>query len=262
MDIIVCAKQVIDPEAPSADLKVDPATNKIVPSLGVACVINPYDEQALEAALRLKDAHGGTITVLSLGDNLLGDVMKKALAMGADELVFIEDEALAEGDSWSTASTLAAAIKKIGRYDLVVCGRQSSDTDAGQVGSGIAELLGLPSVTVARKIDIAGGTATVARVLDDGFEVVEVPLPAVITVSNELGEPRYPTVKGILAAKKKAPVVWKRADLPAGDGLVRRTSLVKLFQPSRQVTCVMVEGETPEEVGAGLAVKLREAKVI
>jgi len=266
MNMIVCVKQVIDPEAPPASFKIDSASNKVVPPPGVSPVISPFDEQAVEAALRIRDAQGGKITVISMGVNLLRDVVKKPLAMGADELILLEDDAFTEGDSWSTAYALAMAIKKIGDYDLIFCGRQAADWDAGQVGSGIAEILGLPSVTVAKKVETADGKAKVERVTADGYEVVEVSLPALITVSNELGEPRYPTMKGIMAAKKKEPTIWKPADIGAEPAQVgtagRRTRIVKLFQPVREGKCEIISGETPEEAAVGLAAKLREAKIL
>jgi electron transfer flavoprotein beta subunit len=158
------------------------------------------------------------------------------------------------------------AIKKIGSYDLILCGRQAADWDAGQVGSGIAEMLGLPSITLAQTIDITNGKARVERVIDDGYEVIEVTLPALITVSNELGEIRYPTIRGIMAAKKKEPVVWKPANIGADLSKLgaagRRTKLLKLFQPVRNTKCQMIEGESPEEAAVNLALKLREAKLL
>ena len=266
MNMIVCVKQVIDPEAPPASFRVDTASNKVVPPPGVAPVISPFDENAVEAALRIKDAQGGKITVISLGVNLLREVVKKPLSMGADELILLEDGAFAGGDSWSTAYALAMAIKKIGDYDLIFCGRQASDWDAGQVGSGIAEILGLPGVTIAKKVESLDGKVRVERVVADGYEVVEVPLPALVTVSNELGEPRYPTIKGIMAAKKVEPIIWKPADIgvePAQVGAAgRHTKLLKLFQPVHEGKCELVEGETPEEAGVNLALKLREAKLL
>jgi len=264
--MIVCVKQVIDPEAPPSSFKVDAADNKVVPPPGVSPVISPFDENAVEAALRIKDARGGKITVISLGTNLLREVVKKPLSMGADEIILLEDEAFADGDSHSTAYALAMAIKKIGDYDLIFCGRQASDWDAGQVGSGIAEMLGLPGVTLARKVESADGKARVERVTADGYEVVEVSLPALITVSNELGEPRYPTIKGIMAAKKIEPVIWKPADIgvePSRVGAAgRRATLLKLFQPVHEGKCDLIAGESPEEAGVNLALKLREAKLL
>ena len=266
MNIIVCVKQVIDPEAPPASFKVDPTTNKVVPPQGVSPVINPFDENAVEAALRIKDAQGAKITAITMGINLLRDVIKKPLSMGADELILLEDEAFSEGDSWSTAYALAMAIKKIGDYDLILCGREASDTNAGQVGSGIADILGLPNVTLAQKIDITDSKARVERVTADGYEVIEVNLPALITVSNEFGEARYPTIKGIMAAKKIEPVTWKPADIgiePSQIGIIgRRTKILKLFQPVHEGKCEIVEGESPEEAAVNLALKLREAKIL
>ena len=266
MNIIVCVKQVIDPEAPPASFKVDPSANKAVPPAGVSPVISPFDEQAVEAALKIKDAQGGKITVISLGVDLLPDVIKKPLYMGADELILLQDEAFADGDSWSTAYALAMAIKKIGDFNIIFCGRQAADWDAGQVGSGVAEILGLPSVTVAKKVDITDGKAKVERVAADGYEVVEVSLPALITVSNEIGEARSPTLKGIMAGKKKQPVVWKPADIGVEASQVgaagRRTGLLKLFQPVREGKCEFIAGDSPEEAAVNLALKLRESKIL
>jgi len=266
MNVIVCVKQVIDPEAPPASFKIDTATNKAVPPAGVPPVISTFDEYAVEAALRIKESQGGKVTAISMGNKLLRDVVKKPLSMGADELILLEDEAFENGDSWSTAYALSMAIKKIGVYDLILCGRQAADWDNGQVGSGIAEILGLPSLTLARKIDVANGKAKVERVVSDGCEVIEISLPALITLSNEHAEPRYPTIKGIMTAKKIEPVVWKPADIgidPSKVGAAgRHTKLLKLFQPVRETKCEMIEGETPEEAAANLATKLREAKII
>jgi len=266
MNMIVCVKQVIDPEAPPASFKVDADKNLVTLPPSISPVIDPYAEYAVEAALRIKDAQGGKLTALSLGANLLRDVVKKPLAMGADELVLLEDEAFSGGDSYSTAYALAMAIKKIGDYDLIFCGRQASDWDAGQVGLGIAEILGLPSVTLAQKVEVTDGKVRVERFVDDGYEVISVTLPAVITVTNELGEPRYPTIRGIMAAKKKEPIVWKPADIgvePSQIGAAgRRAKLLKLFQPVREGECEMIEGETPEETAGNLALKLRQAKIL
>jgi electron transfer flavoprotein beta subunit len=266
MKMIVCAKQVLDPEAPPASFKVDPNSNSVIPPQGVSPVVSPFDENAVEAALRIKDKLGGQITVLSLGQNLLRDVVKKPLSMGADELILLEDEAFAGGDSWSTAYALAAAIRKVGEFDLIFCGRQAADWDGGQVGPGIAEFLGIPQVTLAQKVEVADGKARVERVVPDGYTVVEVALPALITVSNELGEPRYANLRGIMAAAKKQPTVWTPQDIGVDPSAVgasgRRTTLLKLFQPVKESTCQIIEGETPAEAAEQLAVKLREAKII
>ncbi len=266
MELIVCVKQVPDPEAPPASFKVDPAANKVVPPPGVPPVISTFDETAVEAALRLKDAKGGRITVISLGNNLVRDVVKKPLAMGADQLILLEDPVYENGDSWSTAYALSMAIKKIGNFDIIFCGRQAADWDAGQVGLGIAELLGIPSITLAKKVESVDGKVKVERIVPDGFEIIESPTPCLITVTNELGEPRYAPLKGIMRAAKIQPIIWKPQDIgvdPAQIGASgRRTKLVKLFQPVREEKCEMVEADTPEEAAAKLAMKMREAKII
>ena len=266
MELIVCVKQVPDPEAPPASFKVDTGTNKVIPPPGVPPVLSPFDEQAAEAALRVKDAHGGKITVLSLGNKLVREVVKKPLAMGADEIILLEDDSYEEGDSWSTAYALAMAIKKIGAYDLIFCGRQAADWDAGQVGSGIAEFLGIPCVTVAKKVEITNGKVRVERVVTDGYEVIEAPMPCLITVSNELGEPRYAPLKGIMAAAKKQPIIWKPGDIGVEPSQIgaqgRRTRLARLFQPVREAKCEIIEGESAAEAAVSLALRLREAKVI
>jgi electron transfer flavoprotein beta subunit len=264
VNMIVCCKQVPDPEVPPAVFKV--VNNKMSLPPDVKPVIGQYEEFALEAALKIKDTAGGKITVLALGNKFVRDVIKKALAVGSDELILLEDEAFEDGDSWATANALATAIKKIGEYDLVFCGRQSSDWDAGQVGPGIAEILGIPAVSLARKVQVSDGKAMVEQVIPDGYRSVEVVLPALITITSELGALRYPTLKGIMAAGKKQPVVWKPADIglePAQVGAAgRRSKLDKLFQPVKEGKCEIIGGETPEEAGTNLAVRLKEAKLL
>jgi len=262
INMIVCCKQVPDPEAPPASFKV--AGDKMTVPSDVKPVVSPYDENAVEAALRIKDTIGGKITVISLGNNLTRDVIKKPLSVGGDELILLEDAAFEEGDSWATANALAAAIKKVGEYDLIFCGRQSADWNAGQVGLGIAEILGIPAVSVVRKVEVVDGKAKVERAVSDGYEVVELELPALLTITSELGDLRYAALKGIMAAAKKQPIVWKPADIglePSQVGAAgRHVKLAKLFQPVRETKCEIIEADTPAEAGANLAVKLREAK--
>jgi electron transfer flavoprotein beta subunit len=266
MNMIVCVKQILDPEAPPSSFKIDPAANTLVPQTSIPSVLSPFDEQAVEAALKIKDAKGGKITVISLGINLLRDVVKKPLSLGADELILLEDPAFVGGDSWSTAYALAAAIKKVGQFDLIFCGRQAADGDSGQTGSCIAEILGVPQVTLAKKIEALDGKVKVEKVTADGYDVIEVPTPALITVSNELGEVRFATFKGTMASKKKEPIIWKPVDIgvdPAKIGAKgRRTKTVKLFQPVREGKCEIITGENEEEAAANLAKKLVEVKLI
>jgi electron transfer flavoprotein beta subunit len=266
MNIIVCVKQVIDPEAPPANFKVDATSKKVVLPADTPLVLDPYSEYALEAALKLKDKCGGSVTALSLGENLLREVIKKPLSMGADELILLEDTAFADGDSFSTAYALSMAIKKIGNYDLILCGRQSADWGSEQVGSNIASMLELPAVTLACKIEITDNGAFVERITDEGYEIIKAPLPVVINVSNEIGEPRYPTVRGIMAARKKEPIVWKPVDISVEPSQVgnagRRSHLVKLFHPLHNSKCEFIEAETPEEAAVNLADRLKQEKLI
>ena len=266
MEVLVCVKQVPNPEAPSGSFRVDAEEKRVVVAPTVSPVLSTFDEIAVEAALRLKDAHKARVTVLSLGNQLAREVVKKPLGMGADALILLEDEAFEGGDSWSTAAALAAAIRKIGRYDLVLCGRQAADWDAGQVGLGLAELLGIPAVSLVKKIEVRDGGLRVERVVDDGYEVLDAPVPCLLTVSNELGEPRYPTFRGIMKAEKIQPVVWKPEDIGADPSSLgakgRQTRLIRVFQPVKEARCEMIEGENAADAAVNLALRLREARIL
>src|SRR5512136_2314436 len=182
MNTIVCVKQVLDPEIPPAKFKIDPEAKQVIPPPGVPPVISVYDERAVEAACRLKDKHKGIITVISMGSAKAADVIKHAISMGADDGFVLQDPAFENVDSFGTAYVLARAIQKIGKYDLVLCGRQAADWDSGQVGSILAEMLGIPVVTLASEIQASDGQVRVKRVLKDGYEIVEAPMPSLVTV--------------------------------------------------------------------------------
>lgn len=260
-NIIVLMKQVLDPEAPTSAYEVDSEGKRVI-LRGVPPVISPFDENALEAALRIKDAHQSKITGISVGRNLSKAVLRKSLAAGADELFFIEDEAFHDLDSYATASILAAAVNKMGEYDLILAGRQASDTNDGIVASGVAEILGIPSVTVACGLELqTDGNVRVKQIVSDGYEIVEVALPALITISNELGELRPVKVADIMAAQKKPITVWNAESLGI-QIQPRKTNLQKLFIPEKESICEFVEGETAEEMGIKLANKLGEVKII
>jgi electron transfer flavoprotein beta subunit len=265
VNIIVCIKQVPDPETPPAGFKVDPVAKQVVPPLGAALVINPFDENAVEAALRVKDTYGGKITALTMGASSAEDVLRHTMAMGVDDGVLLESLAIEDFDSFSTAYCLAMAIKKIGNIDLILCGREAADWNAGQVGSGIAELLGLPSVTLVRKVELEDGILKVERVIPNGFEVVEVVLPALITVTNELGNPRYPTIKGVMAANKKEITVLNTQGIGVdasklGNGSGRLT-LLDLFIPVHDQKCHIFAADTLEEEAIALTNKIIELKL-
>jgi electron transfer flavoprotein beta subunit len=263
MRIIVCVKVVLDPEAPVSMFKVDEQAMRIQPMKGVPPVLNPFDENALEAALKIKDGHKDTaITVITMGRNMPKPVVRKSLATGADDLVVLEDDGFEDFDSISSANILAAALKKIGSYDLVLCGREAADTDAGQVGSGIAEILGIPSVTLASRLETLDGKLKVERVLSDGYETIEVSLPALVTVSSEMGTLRTAALAGIMAAQKKPMKVWSAKDLGVNPSGYKKISLFRLFQPVRETKCELVQAVSPEEAGVKLASRLKEVKII
>ncbi len=264
MNIIVLVKQVPDPETPSAAFRVDPGTNKVVPAQGMAPVISPYDAQAVEAALRVKDATGdGKLTVLSMGPASARDAIKHGLAMGADEGVLVSDPALDDADAYVTAKVLTAAIKKIGDFQLIVAGRQAADWDQGIVPAGVAGFLGIPCVTVAKSVTANDDKVTVERVLQDGYEKVEASLPAMVTVSNELGDPRYPQLRQIMMAARKQVTIYTTADLGLGAGdLQPRMKLQKLFVPVNDTNVEIIEGDSPQEQAVNLARRMREAKLI
>ncbi|HEX5139498.1 MAG TPA: electron transfer flavoprotein subunit beta/FixA family protein [Dehalococcoidia bacterium] len=267
MNIVCCVKQVPDPETPARAFRVDEAAKQVVPAPGNPPVISQFDQIAVEAALRIRDAMGeGTITILSLGPDSARDAIKVGLAMGADEAVHLNDPALFDGDGYSTGLALSKAIEKIGNVDLVLTGRQATDWDFGVTGLAIAEMLGWPSVSITRRVTAAGGKIQAERVLGDAFETVEVPVPCVVSVSNELGEPRYPKLPQIMQAARKQVTVWTAADLGLSPDAVgkagARLSLEKLYIPQVESKVEFIDGDSPSEQAASLARKLREAKLI
>jgi electron transfer flavoprotein beta subunit len=260
MNTIVCVKQVLDPEIPPAKFKIDPAAKQIVPPPGVPPVISVYDERAVEAALRLKDKHKGKITAISMGSEKAADVIKHAISLGTDDGFLLQDPAFENLDSFGTAYVLAKAIQKIGEYDLVLCGRQAADWGAGEVGSILAEILGIPVVTFACDIQAADKTLRVKRLVSDGFEVLEAPMPCLITVSSEIGLPRLPAGPRLMMARKKVIPVWKAQDIGAEpaklDKANAHTEVTALSVPTRKTECEIITGSTPTEAAANLAAKI------
>ena len=178
LDIIVCVKQVMDPETPPSGFKIDQETKQVVQTTGSSPVLNGFDENAVEAALRIKDITPATITIVSVGKDFVMDVVKKPLAMGADNLVLLSDTHFATLDSFATATVLAAGIRKLSEPDLILCGRQASDWDNAQVPLGLAEFLGLTCVTVAQKVDTDGPSLTIEQVSSDGYQEIMTTIPA------------------------------------------------------------------------------------
>jgi len=207
--ICVCVKQIPDPSTTVS--KLDPTTHRLVRS-GVSLVLDPGDEGGIEAALLLQEKHGGEVVVISMGPQTAQEALRRALAMGADRAILICDPALAGSDTLGTARALAAALGRE-QPDLVICATESTDGYTGMVPGGIGQLLGLPVFSFAREMTITGDTCTIHRVTPTGYQVVEGKLPAVITVASGSYTPRYPSMKGIMASKKKPMAMMSVADL-------------------------------------------------
>lgn len=264
LHIIVLVKQVIDPEMPASALRIDETATRVITPPTFPPVINGFDEYALEAALRLKDTQGASITVVAVGEHFQVDIMRKTLALGSDRLILCQDPAFLNlADSAVTAHILAAAIRKIGAFDLIICGRQASDWDNAQVPLFLAELLSLPCLPLGQKVEATADKVMVEQLVPDGYVVAEAPLPALVTVSNELGEPRYPTMRNIMAANRKRPTIWKAADLDLDPALLEpHVEVVDLSFPSRTQQCEFIEADDVAEAGRRLALKLRKAGLI
>lgn len=260
MNIVVCIKQVPD----TNDVKIDPKTNTLIRE-GVKSVINPFDENAIEEAVRLKEAHGGKITVITMGPPQAMDALKTAIAMGADDAILISDRAFAGADTWATSYTLSQSIKKIGTFDLVLFGKQAIDGDTAQVGPGVAEFLDIPQITFAIKIDIEGDRIKVKRQLEESSEIVEAKLPAAVTVIKQINEPRMPSLKGQMRAKKAEIQTWNaEAILAEAENIGLKgspTQVVRIFTPPPRGNSEMLEGDI-DAIAEKLYNKLKEQKII
>jgi electron transfer flavoprotein beta subunit len=253
MNIIVCIKPVLDPDLPPMKFSIDAQKNSVIQPEGMPPVMNPYDALAVEAALQIKEKQkAGKITVVTLGAG--EDIQRKALAMGADEAVIVKTEGVQEFDGLAKALLLSCAIKNIGTYDLVICGRQAADWDVGATGSMIAEYLGIPVLTRAKKIEIADGKLRIERITAQGNETYEAVLPALVTVSSEMGKARIPSGWGIINAAKKPVKSLAQCDLGADFSKVAgRNTLVKLYPASNERKCEIITGKNTEEATGKLA---------
>lgn len=256
MHIVVCLKQVPN----TADVKIDPKTNTLIRE-GVESIINPFDMYAIEEAVRLKEKLGGHVTALTMGPPQAENALRDAIAMGVDQGVLVSDRAFAGSDTWATSYTLSMALRKLD-FSLVLCGKQASDGDTAQVGPGIAAHLNLPQITYVRKIEAIDPHHVVAeRLLEDGYETIDAPLPCLLTVVKEINEPRLPSLKGKLAAKKAHLTHWKAADLQADArnlGLEGSpTKVVRIFTPPARTGGQVFTGE-PETIVPQVAEKLRD----
>lgn len=259
MKIVVCIKQV--PE--SQDVRLDPVTHNLLRE-GVKSIINPFDLYALEEGLRVREQQGGEVTVLTMGPPQAENALREALTYGADAAVLLSDRAFAGADTWATSFTLAKGIARIGGADLIICGKQAIDGDTAQVGPEMAAFLGIPYVAWARKLTfVQPGLLQVERLLDHGYDSVEVQLPALITVVKEINEPRVPSFKAKLRAKSQKIFLYGAEDLHLNQSEVGLagsfTQVVKVFPPPARGHRELLTG-TPAEMAVRLWQKLQELK--
>ena len=257
MHFVVCIKQVPD----TTDVKIDPKTNTLIRE-GVQSIVNPFDMYAIEEALRLKTKLGGKVTAITMGPPQADAALREAISLGVDEGILVSDRAFAGSDTWATSYTLAMALRKIGDYSVVLCGKQASDGDTAQVGPGIATHLDLPQITYVRKIEEIDEKHVVAeRLLETGYEVINAPLPCALTVVKEINEPRLPSLKGKMAAKKAQIVKWTAEDIQAEKKKIgldgSPTKVVRIFTPEPRKGGQMLKGE-PEQVVPDLVAKLKD----
>lgn len=255
-------KQVLDPEMPLSLFQIDTEAKRAIPPRATPPVLSPFDENALEAALRIKDAQEATITVISLGKKLTKAVVTSALAAGADRLILLQDEVFDEFNTSLTSMALAAAIQKLEDVHLVLCGLQAADTNNGQVGSRIADILNIPCITAARKVEFDGDVLRIEKTLSDGYEIIETASPALAIVTGEVGILRKPDMEAFVSAAKKPVTTWDAEDLGIETSDTDHKAIVKMNTPVYPESCEILEATSPEELAANLAIKLKEINVI
>lgn len=261
MKTLVFVKQVPDTE----EVRLDPVTSNLMRD-GVDSIMNPFDANAIETAIRLKEKHGGTVVAISMGPPQADDVLKKALAMGCDESALLSDRALGGADTLATGYPLAKAAEKIGGYDLLICGRHAIDAETAQTGPIIAAFLDIPHVTLVTSVEIEDGWAYCDRLLGDRIEKVKVKLPTLITVCSEINEPRYPTPIGIMQALKKPRHTWNAQDLGCDPGMIgvsgSPSSTKKSFEPPKRNMNTTYYSGTVEEMAQAIVDTLEAERLI
>ena len=257
MNVVVCIKQVPD----TTEIKIDPDTNTLVRE-GIPGIINPFDCYALEEAVRIRERCGGKVTVISMGPPQAEEALREAISLGADEAILISDRAFAGSDTWATSYVLSQAIAKIADYDVIICGRQTLDGDTGQVGPELSEMLRIPFVAYVSKVEeIKDDYMRIQRMVEEGYETIEMSLPAVITVVKEVNIPRLPSLRGSMKSKAAEIPVWSAEDIGVeGDkaGISGSpTRVVKIFFPKREQKSEIMQGNLEEQVDQ-LVQKLEE----
>jgi electron transfer flavoprotein beta subunit len=261
MNIIVCVKQVPD----TLEVSVDKETNTLIRE-GVDSVINPFDLCAVEEALCLKEQYGGMVTVLSMGPPQAVDTLRQGLSLGAERAILLSDIGFAGADTLATSYTLARAVKRIGHFDLIICGKQAVDGDTAHVGPSLAEKLGVPHISYVMKIhEVTDEYMVAGRMTEDGIEKVKLSLPGLITVSKEINEPRFPSLKWKINAARSEIEVWSAHDIGADESKIglkgSPTRVVKMTTPKHRRAGQMLEGSVGEQV-TSLVSKLRQAEIL
>ena len=267
MEILVCVKQVPD----TAEVKIDPEKHTVIRA-GVPNIFNPFDQNALEAALQLKDSQGARVTLLSMGPPQAEDVLREGLAMGADDAYLLTDRKVGGSDTLATAYCLALAVKKVAemqrieQFDVVLCGKQAIDGDTAQVGPQIATELGIPQITYAAEINVDGTTVRVKQQNEEGYIVTEAQFPVLITAVKELNEPRFPTIRGTMKAKKREIPHLSADDIKVDEtkiGLKGSPTMVrKIFTPPQRTQGLVIKEEDPNAAVSVLMEKLTAQKII
>jgi electron transfer flavoprotein beta subunit len=248
MKIIVCIKQVPD----AKDVRLDPVTNTLSRE-GVESIMNPYDQHALEEAVRLKEQHGGEVTVVTMGPPQAEEMLRQAISCGADQAVLVSDRSFAGADTWATSYTLEHALKKIGDFDLILCGKQAIDGDTAQVGPGLATRLNIPYLTCVQKVREAKTSGLVVeRMMDDGYDVIAVDYPALLTVVKDINDPRVPSLKGKMKAKKAEILRLSAVDIGADASCIglpgSPTQVVNVFPPEARGGRAVLTGTLDEQL--------------
>jgi len=261
MNIVVCIKQVPD----TTNVRINPETKTLMRE-GVESIINPFDCYALEEGIRLKERHGGKVTVITMGPPQAESALREAIGLGADEAILVSDRAFAGSDTLATSYALAQAIRKVSAFDIILCGKQAIDGDTAQVGPGIAVHLGIPQITYVRKIEkVEGHLLRAERLTEEGYDVLEVKLPCMLTVVKEINEPRIASLKGKMAAKKAVIKKWTAEEIGADTTRVglegSPTLVVEIFTPPPRPGGKMLQGEPPQIAAEAIA-ELKQMKAL
>ena len=264
MKICVCIKEVPDSDVPSNKLRIDQENKKIIPIENISRIVNGFDLNAVELALRFSENYEDTsISIISVGDNLTSDVIKKPLAMGADEIITCEDPIIENLDIYGISFVLSKIIEKTGPYDIIFCGRHASDFDNASIPFGISEILSIPLINIVKNITSKGKKLLIDRVITDGFQTIESELPLIITTGNQVGDPRYPTLKGIMEASKKEINKITFNELGILESTIApKVQIEKLYFPENENKVEIIEGNNNKEKAFNLLSKLKEEGVI